>query len=278
MTTMTTGARSYLFVPGNRPDRFAKAQAAGADAVIIDLEDAVPAAEKSNARAAVEAWVNPSQPAVVRINGVETDWFRDDITCCRMPGVQAVMLPKAEKAEQLRKVEELLGRSVRILPLIESARGFWNAMEIAQDRSVERLVFGSLDFQADVGIPGDQEELLYFRSQLVLISRLAGIEPPVDGIQTAIDNPEELRDQAQRARRLGFGGKLCIHPKQVALVNECFLPAAEEVAWARRVVETANAAQGNAVRLDGQMIDRPVVLKAERVLRQAARGVGKPAG
>src|SRR5690348_15613901 len=117
MTTMTTGARSYLFVPGNRPDRFAKAQAAGADAVISDLEDAVPAAEKSKARAGVEAWVNPSQPAVVRINGVVTDWFRDDITCCRMPGVHAVMLPKAEKAEQLRKVEELLGRSVRILPL-----------------------------------------------------------------------------------------------------------------------------------------------------------------
>jgi citrate lyase subunit beta/citryl-CoA lyase len=105
----------------------------------------------------------------------------------------------------------------------------------------------------------------------VLISRLAGLDPPVDGIQTAIDNPEELREQAQRARRLGFGGKLCIHPKQVALVNECFLPAAEEVAWACRVVEAADAAQGSAVRLDGQMIDRPVVLKAERVLRQAAR-------
>jgi citrate lyase subunit beta/citryl-CoA lyase len=271
MTKMEAAARSYLFVPGNRPDRFPKAHAASPDAVIVDLEDAVPAAEKSNARAAVEAWVNPSQPVVVRINAVETEWFRDDITCCRMPGVQAVMLPKTENAGQLRKVEELLGRSVRILPLIESARGFWNAMEIAQDKSVERLVFGSLDFQADVGIPGDAEELLYFRSQLVLISRLAGLEAPVDGIQTAIDNPNELREQSQRARQLGFGGKLCIHPKQVALVNECFLPAAEEVAWARRVVDAAEAARGNAVRLDGQMIDRPVVLKAERVLRQASR-------
>src|SRR6516164_7103375 len=102
---MASVAHSYLFVPGNRPDRFAKAQASGADAVIIDLEDAVPAAEKSNARAAIEAWVNPAQPAIVRINGVATDWFRDDITCCRIPGVQAVMLAKTERAEQLRKVE-----------------------------------------------------------------------------------------------------------------------------------------------------------------------------
>src|SRR5579864_3172532 len=104
--------RSYLFVPGNRPDRFAKACASGAHAVIVDLEDAVPETEKSNARAAVEAWVNPAQPVVLRINGVDTDWFRDDVTCCRMPGVQAVMLPKTESVEHLRRVEELLGQTI----------------------------------------------------------------------------------------------------------------------------------------------------------------------
>lgn len=266
-------ARSYLFVPGNRPDRFDKACAAGAGAVIIDLEDAVPAADKSRARMAAEAWVSPAHPVVLRINGVSSNWFRDDVTCCRMPGIQAVMLPKTEGVDHLRRVEELLGQTIPILPLIETARGFAAALEIARDRAVERLVFGSLDFQIDVGIPGDQEELLYFRSQLVLISRLAGIQAPVDGITTAIDNPEELRADALRARRLGFGGKLCIHPKQIPVVNDCFRPTAEEISWAQRVVEAAAAANGAAVALSGQMVDRPVIVKAQRILDEAGKTI-----
>ena len=276
--TMEPIARSYLFVPGNRPDRFEKASAAGAGAVIIDLEDAVPAAEKSKARTAVEAWVTPAHPVVLRINGVGTDWFRDDVTCARMPGVQAIMLPKTESVEHLRRVEELLGQSIPILPLIETVRGFASAPEIARDRAVHRLVFGSLDFQIDAGIPGDQEELLYFRSQLVFLSRLAGIQAPVDGITTAIDNPEQLRADTLRARRLGFGGKLCIHPKQIAVVNECFRPAESEIAWARRVVDAAAAAKGAAVALDGQMVDRPVMVKAQQILDEVERAAGNTAG
>ena len=278
MTNMDSIARSYLFVPGNRPDRFEKACAAGAGAVIIDLEDAVPAAEKSKARTAVEAWVDPKHPVVLRINGVDTDWFRDDVTCCRMPGVQAIMLPKTESVEHLRRVEELLGQTIPILPLIETARGFASAAEIAHDRAVHRLVFGSLDFQIDVGIPGDDEELLYFRSQLVFISRVAGIQPPVDGVTTAIDDSEQLRADTVRARRLGFGGKLCIHPKQIATVNECNRPTENEIAWARRVVEAATAAKGAAVALEGQMVDRPVIVKAQRILDEVERGAGKSSG
>lgn len=263
-------ARSYLFVPGNRPERFDKACASGAGAVIIDLEDAVPPAEKSKARMAVEAWVNPAHPVVVRINGVETDWFRDDITCCRMPGIQAIMLPKAESIDHLRRVEELLRQRIPILALIETACGFANALEIARDHAVQRLIFGSLDFQIDLGIPGDEEELLLFRSQLVYFSRLAGIQPPVDGINTEIDDPDCLRAATLRARRLGFGGKLCIHPKQVGIVNECFRATPDELAWARRVVEAAAAAKGAAVALDGQMVDRPILVKAQRILQEAA--------
>ena len=279
MTTTTTSiARSYLFVPGNRPDRFEKAAKAGAGAVIIDLEDAVPASDKSKARTAVEAWVTPAHPVVLRINGVGTDWFRDDVTCARMPGVQAIMLPKTESVDHLRRVEELLGQSIAILPLIETVRGFASAPEIARDRAVDRLVFGSLDFQIDAGIPGDREELLYFRSQLVFLSRLAGIRPPIDGITTAIDNPEQLRADTVRARRFGFGGKLCIHPKQIAVVNECFRPAEGEIAWARRVVEASETAKGAAVALDGQMIDRPVMVKARQILDEAERGAGKNSG
>ena len=239
------------------------------------MEDAVPPSEKSKARSAVEAWLNPAQPVVLRVNGVETDWFRDDITCCGMPGVRAVMLPKTENVTHLRRVEDLVGQRVVILPLIETAQGFLNALEIARDHAVERLVFGSIDFQVDVGIPGDQEELLYFRSQLVWISRLANLPAPVDGVTTAIDDPVQLRADTVRSRRLGFGGKLCIHPKQIAVVNECFQPAAGEVEWARRVVEAAAAAQGGAVALDGAMVDRPVVKRAERILRDSERGAGK---
>ncbi len=268
--SMDAIARSYLFVPGNRPDRFDKACAAGAGAVIIDLEDAVPVSEKSKARMAVEAWLDPAHPVVLRINGVDTDWFRDDVTCCRMPGVQAIMLPKTESVDHLRRVEQWLGQTVPILPLIETAQGFANGLEIARDRAVQRLAFGSLDFQIDLGIPGEDEALLYFRSQLVLISRLAEIQPPVDGITTAINNPDQLRADAIRSRRMGFGGKLCIHPKQVGIVNECFRPTEEEVARARRILEAAAAANGAAVALDGQMVDRPVILKAQRILDEAS--------
>jgi len=263
--------RSYLFVPGNRPDRFAKALASAAHAVIVDLEDAVPAAEKTAARNAVANWLNPAQPVIVRINGVDTNWFRDDVTICHMPGVAAIMLPKTEGIEHLRRVEELLGGSQPILTLIETAQGYANALEIAQDAAVHRLVFGAIDFQLDLGIQGDAEELLYFRSHLVLVSRLAGIAPPVDGINTEIDDPEKLRASTLRARRLGFGGKLCIHPKQIPAVNQCFRPTTEEIAWAKRVLEVAEAASGAAVADNGQMIDRPVILQAERILQEAAR-------
>ena len=268
---MASVAHSYLFVPGNRPDRFGKACASGADAVIIDLEDAVPPAEKSSARAAVEAWLNPVLPVVLRINGAETAWFGEDLACCLRPGVQAVMLPKTESIEHIRQLQEALGKTAPILPLIETAQGFWNALEIARSGSVQRLVFGSLDFQLDLGIRGDDDELLHFRSQLVLISRMAGIEAPVDGITTEIDDPAPLRADTTRARRLGFSGKLCIHPKQIAVVNECFVPTTDEIGWARRVMEAAAEARGGAIAVDGKMVDRPVVLKAERVLKDAER-------
>ena len=264
-------AHSYLFVPGNRPERFAKACAAGADAAIVDLEDAVPPAEKTAARTALANWLSPEQPVLVRINGAETEWFGDDLSLCRMPGITGVVLPKAGGIEHIRSVRKSIGAG-SILPLIESAQGFWNALEIARAPGVQRLVFGPIDFQVDLGIRGDVEELLYFRSQLVLVSRLAGIEPPVDGVSTAIDDAEQLRADALRARRLGFGGKLCIHPRQVAHVNECFRPSPEEVAWAERAVAADAAAKGAPVAIEGQMVDRPVVLKAQQILAEAERG------
>ena len=261
--------RSYLFVPADRPERFAKAQASGADAVIIDLEDAVAPHAKATARAALADWLDTGQgPVVVRINGIDTEWFADDLALAARPGVMAVMLPKAARADDLACVRAAVP-SAALLPLVETAEGIDRVREIAGAAGVQRLVFGSIDLQLDLAISGDGEELLLFRSQLVLASRLAQLAPPVDGVSTAIDDQIALQADAQRARRLGFGAKLCIHPRQVATVNDAFSPAASEIAWAQRVVAAAADAQGAAFAVDGKMVDKPVLLRAQALLRQA---------
>jgi citrate lyase subunit beta/citryl-CoA lyase len=256
--------RSYLFVPGNRPERFAKALASGAHAVIVDLEDAVPATQKEAARAAVAEWLAPGQPVFLRVNAAGTPWFDDDVRVCEIPGLAGIVLPKAETADAVDAIRSRVGDKVPVLPLIESARGMWNVLAVARSAGVSRLVFGSIDYQADLGLADD--ELLHARSRLVLASRVAEIAPPVDGVTTAIDDVEVLRRDARRARSLGFGAKLCIHPNQVAPVNEAFRPTDAEIAWARRVVDADAAASGAAVAVDGKMVDRPVLLKARAIL------------
>ena len=261
-------ARSYLYVPGNRPDRFDKAWAAGADAVIIDLEDAVPPAEKPAARAALATWLSPAQPVIVRVNAADTEWFEDDLAACDAAGVVGVVLPKAERIGDA--VISLCRRNgLALLPLIETAAGMAQAAAVAATPCVQRLMFGTIDFQFELDIDGDGDELLAFRSQLVLASRLAGIQPPVDGPCTSWEDTDLLTADSRRARRLGFGGKLCIHPKQVAFVNTAFSPSESEVAWARRVLDAAKRSGGAAVAVEGRMVDRPVILKAERIAREA---------
>ncbi|WP_280151404.1 CoA ester lyase [Piscinibacter sp. XHJ-5] len=256
--------RTYLFVPADRPERIAKALASGADAVIVDLEDAVAPTAKDQARDTLRDWLARTDARIVlRLNGVDTPWHEADRALCRAPGIAAVMCPKAERAGDL----DFDGKPV--LPLVETAAGFDALREIARAPGVERLVFGSIDFQLDLGIAGDGDELLPFRSHIVLASRLAGIAPPVDGVSTAIDDGAQLHADALRARRLGFGAKLCIHPRQVEAVNRAFTPSDDEVEWARRVLAAAQAAGGRAVAVDGKMVDRPVILRAEALLRQA---------
>jgi citrate lyase subunit beta / citryl-CoA lyase len=260
-------ARTYLFVPGTRPERFGKALAAGAHAVIVDLEDAVAIAEKDNARAAVAAALPLAAPVLVRVNGAGTPWFDADVEMCRRAGVGGIVLPKTEDPAVIARIRAAVGTEVPILPLIETAQGLWNALAIARAPGVLRLMFGSIDFQVDVGL--SDEELLYHRSRLVLVSRVAGIVAPVDGVTTAIDDPDALARDAARARTLGFGGKLCIHPKQVEAVNAAFRPTEAEIAWARRVVAADAASHGAAVAVDGKMVDRPVLLKAQEILASA---------
>jgi citrate lyase subunit beta/citryl-CoA lyase len=264
--------RSYLFVPGNRPDRFGKAVASGADAVIIDLEDAVPAAEKVSARATAAGWLSPSRPVLVRVNAFGTEWFGDDVEICRQPGVAGVMLPKAEHAAQIEAIRERLGAGIPILPIVETALGVWNVATLARTPPVERLVFGALDLAVDLQISGD-EGLAVFRAQVVLVSRVAGLQPPIDTPTTTFSDVEVVRSDAARARRLGFGGKLCIHPAQVEAVREAFAPTQAEMEWARQVLAADAASAGSATAIAGEMVDRPVVARAKSIL-----GLSKAAG
>jgi citrate lyase subunit beta / citryl-CoA lyase len=261
--------RSYLFVPANRIERVAKAHAAGPHAVIVDLEDAVPPLEKASAREAAARVLPDAAPVLVRVNAPETEWFEDDLALCAHLGVHGVVIPKAERTEELHLAASRLPAEVVLLPLIETARGFAAAARLCEAPRVQRVVFGSIDFQLDLGITGEGEELLHFRSGLVLASRLAGVQPPVDGVTVAIGDEAQVRSDTMRGKRLGFGGKLCIHPRQVAVVNACFQPTADELAWARRIVDAAARANGAAVQVDGKMVDRPVILKAEAILAEA---------
>ena len=258
--------RSYLFVPASRPDRIPKAQQAGADAVIVDFEDAVGGGEKDSARVALTAQLSADQPVYLRINGADTPWFEKDLEICKHPGVCGVLLPKAEEATAVQRVAAAIGRDKALIPIIENAPGFDQARTLAAQAGVQRLAFGTIDFQVDLQITGEAEELHYFRSQLVLVSRLAGLQPPVDGVTVAINDADVLRTETQRGRRFGFGAKLCIHPKQVPVVNSCYRPTEEEIAWAKRVLQAAEQSKGGAVAVDGKMVDVPVIQKAQQIL------------
>lgn len=259
--------RSYLFVPGNRPERFDKACASQAGAVIIDLEDAVQPDGKAQARDHAARWLRPEHRVLVRINSAGSEWFQDDARLCALPGVDGIVLPKAERTEDIALLA-LAAPGKPIFPLVESALGFAHARALAGAPHVSRLMFGSIDFQLDTGIEGDDMELACVRSELVLASRLAGIAAPVDGVTVALNDTDLLRADTLRARRFGFGAKLCIHPLQVEHVNAVFFPTVEEVAWARRVLDAAQQSGGAAVALDGKMIDRPVILKAQQLLAE----------
>lgn len=263
-TSPAAWPRSYLFVPGDRPERFDKAWASAADAVILDLEDAVAPTRKPLAREAIAGWLDPSRPVWLRLNAADGADFGDDLALIDRPGVAGVLLPKAEDlpAELARATRE---RGLGLVAIIETAVGMSRAEHLAATPGVQRLAFGALDFQVDCGIEGDDEALQAFRSRLVLASRLGGLPAPVDGVTPSIDDAEAVRRDTLRARQFGFGGKLCIHPAQIATVHREFSPSDAERAWAQRVIEAIERAQGAAVQVDGRMVDRPVWLRAQRI-------------
>jgi len=257
------GARSLLFVPATRPERIGKALASGADITIIDLEDAVPVEHKDAARGAL---AGVAHRAAVRINAFGTPWFDADLAACRAAQVPVILLPKAEQPAHVERAREVLG-GCAVIAIIETAAGFENIAAVARSPGVARLAFGSLDLQAELGIDDADEPLHYFRSRIVLASRLGSLAAPVDGVCTSLDDAAALGAELARARRFGFGAKLCIHPAQVAAVRAAFSPTEEQIAWATRVVEAAGS--GAAARVDGRMVDAPVVARARDILRQA---------
>jgi citrate lyase subunit beta / citryl-CoA lyase len=258
-------ARSLLFVPGHLAGRFAKASASGADAVICDLEDAVPPELKALARRHVVDWLTGSGAACVRINSLDDPAHVDDLVALRgLPGLRAVLVPKAEDPAGLEEVNAALGGETSVIALVESALGIHRASALAGARGVTRLAFGSIDFALDAGVADDDQAMLFARSTLVIASRVNRIAAPIDGVTTEISDVDVARAAARRAKDLGFGGKLCIHPSQVVPVNGGFAPSKEELTWARRALDRADDSGG--FRADGHAGDKPVIERARAIL------------
>lgn len=273
--------RSLLFVPGIRPERFAKALAAGADAVCIDLEDAVPPHEKAAARAAVLDFIAamPEERPCdigVRINPLGTREGQNDIDAfAGSPFVpDFIMVPKAVSAADLAMLPKAVGEpDVPLWAVVETVEGLLNTMDLARTCSpAGGILFGGADFSAEIGTSMDWEPLFYARSTLATQSRIAPLTL-LDVPYLDVTNPDGLRVECERVKALGFNGKACIHPNQIAIVNEVFSPSEADVAWAKRVSVAQADSQGGAVLLDGKLLDAPVYLRAQRILTQAGNEI-----
>ena len=303
MTSLGLGAwRSILFVPGDRPDRYAKALAAGADAVSIDLEDAVAPGRKAEARGSVVRLLaemstpsrrdtgTPAAPRphiIVRVNDPESDEGRRDAAALAGgPTPDAFMIPKVTTSEGLRNAWRLLGADTPLVPIIETALGLENAARIGAVSPVSpagavspapaapmvaALIFGGFDLSAELGAKPGWETLLYARSRVVHAAALSGLDA-IDMPSRDLADMSGLRTEAVKARSLGYAGKVAIHPAQIPVIHEAFTPSTEEVQRARRVIDADRAAGGGAVALDGRMVDRPLVEAASRLLARAREG------
>ncbi|WP_084028017.1 HpcH/HpaI aldolase/citrate lyase family protein [Mycobacterium avium] len=261
-------ARSLLFVPGNRPERFIRATSARPDIVIIDLEDAVGEADKDIARTHAHDWLGNGHAAMLRINAATTPWYQADCELVDEFG-PPVMLPKSERTDQVRLLGALHAGDVVVVPLIETATGILAASQLAAQDCVARLAFGSIDLAAQLGVePDDREALLFARSALVLASAAAGCPPPIDGVTTVLDQADLVQQDFDYARGLGMTAKLCIHPKQIEIVHATAKPSAELLAWAKTIVNAGNL-RGSALAVDGRMVDKPVLDRARKVLADA---------
>jgi citrate lyase subunit beta / citryl-CoA lyase len=281
--------RSFLFAPGNHPRRVEKALTLDADATILDLEDACPIAEKVATRAVVVAAYQRPRNGLgyVRVNAMTTEFGYGDIAAVVQPGIDGIILPKVETADEIKAIDWLVLQLERerglppgafdIIPIIETGKGVANVSAIAAAGTrVRRLSFGAGDFTLDVNIEWsrNEDELLPYRSAVVLASRAAGIEAPLDTVWVDVKDMEGFRASVRTIKRLGFQGKMCIYPDQVPVVNEMLAPSPAEVEWSGRVVQAfreAEKAGSASIQLDGKFIDYPIVYRAERVLAMHQR-------
>lgn len=270
MTRDIAIARSVLFVPGDRPERFAKAAASGADSIILDLEDAVADTAKDEARRNVAQWLSRGNSCIVRINGASTRWYQDDVAMLKVNQC-SVLVPKAENPDQLRHLVNQLPPGTPIVALVETAVGLRNADAVAGAPGVIRLALGSADLCAELGLDlDDREALAYSRSHLAMASAANQIAPPIDAVTLNLGDPASLAADCRHGLAMGFSGKFCIHPNQVETVNHTFMPSAGDIRWAWKV--TRAAAGGGVTVIDGHMIDKPVIDRARRILQRIADG------
>ena len=280
--------RSLLFAPGNHARRVEKALSLDADAVILDLEDAVAIAEKAATRALVAAALERPRRALlyVRVNAVDTEFCYGDLVAVVQPGLDGIILPKVESTAGLATIDWLLAQlerdrglppgSIDLVPIIETARGVQQIDAIlAAGTRVRRVAFGAGDFTLDVNMAWsrDETELAHARTVIVTASRAAGIDAPLDTVWVDLTDPEGLDASARTALAYGFQGKMCIHPDQIAVVNRVFTPGEAEIAFAERVATAfakAEAEGSAAIQLDGKFIDYPIVYRAQRVLQRIA--------
>ncbi|MDA0231021.1 MAG: CoA ester lyase [Proteobacteria bacterium] len=278
--------RTWLFAPGNHPRKVEKVFTVGADAVVLDLEDAVAVEQKTVTRAtvveALKARPKRASRGYIRVNAIDTEFCYGDLKEVIGPWLDGILLPKVESAGQLQTIDWLLAQlesacgmavgGLDILPIIETGRGVTAIDEIARSGTrVRRLSFGAGDFTNDMGMvwTADESELIYARSAIALASRAAGLEAPIDTVFIDLQDDEHLEKSARTALSLGYRGKLCIHPAQIEPVNAVFTPSAKEVARARKHVEafaTAEAEGSASIQVDGYFVDYPIVEKARRTL------------
>ena len=279
-----TAYRSFLFTPGNHPRRVEKVFTSGADAAILDLEDAVAVSEKEAAREAVVAALQRPRNCggYVRVNAMDTPFAYGDLAAVVGPGVDGIILPKVNAGWQMKAADWLIGELERkaglkvgqidLIPIIETGEGMANLQRIARSRTrMRRMAFGAGDFTLDVGMAwtSDESELDAYRAQMVVQSRAAGLEAPLDTVWVELNNPEGLDASAQRAARIGFQGKMCIHPAQIETVNRRFTPSDAEIARAEKIMaafDKAEAEGSASIQVDGAFVDYPIVAKARRVL------------
>jgi citrate lyase subunit beta/citryl-CoA lyase len=276
--------RSWLFAPGNHARRVEKALMLDADAVILDLEDAVAVAEKPATRAVAVAALKAPRSGLgyVRVNAYDTDFYYGDITAVVAKGVDGIVLPKLETVDQLKSVDWLVGQlererglavgAIDIMPIIETGRGVANVREIAAAGTrIKRLSFGAGDYAKDMAMNWTraETELAHARAEVALASRAGGIEAPIDTVWIHIKEIDGLERSAATVRDMGYQGKLCIHPDQVGVVNGVFTPTADAVAFAEKVVAAFDEAEAEglaSIQIDGYFVDYPIVDQARRTL------------